>query len=85
MKSAMGAVVSAALYALALPPMGASALGWVALAPFFIALSRATPASGFALRLLWFFTASMGFASGLPHPLSTYFVAPGGRRTPGLP
>lgn len=76
MTSAALAAASGALYALALPPIGWSALGWFALAPLFVAISKATPGRAFGLGLLWFFVASLGFASPMPHLVSAYFGTP---------
>lgn len=70
------AAISGGLYALALPPVGASLLGWVALAPLFLAVSDVRPSGAFLLGLLWFFVASLGFASPMPHLVSAYFETP---------
>lgn len=70
------AAISGGLYALALPPVDASLLGWVALTPLFLAVSHVRPAGAFLLGLLWFFVASLGFASPMPHLVSAYFETP---------
>lgn len=70
------AAISGGLYALALPPVGASLVGWVALAPLFIAISRVRLVGAFLLGLLWFFVASLGFANPMPHLVSAYFGTP---------
>ena len=67
------AAISGGLYALALPPVGASLLGWVALTPLFVAIAGTRPGPAFSLGTLWFFVASLGFASPMPHLVSAYF------------
>ncbi len=70
------AALSGSLYALSLPAAALDLLGWVALAPFFVAVATVPPGRAFALGLLWFFVASLGFASPMPHLVSAYFEAP---------
>ncbi|MDG2305341.1 MAG: apolipoprotein N-acyltransferase [Candidatus Binatia bacterium] len=70
------AALSGALYAIALPPLGVDALGWVAFAPLFVAVAAVRPGRAFGLGMLWFLVGSFGFASAMPHLISTYFDVP---------
>ena len=75
----LGAVltlVSAALYALAFPPVSARALAWIALVPFLVALRGAAPRRRLALGALW--TLAVGWAVGtwMPGAVSGYFQQP---------
>ncbi len=75
-RAASLALASGGLYALALPPVGLGSLGWIALAPLFVAIAWVGPARAFWLGLLWFLAASFGFAAAMPHLISAYFETP---------
>jgi len=68
--------LSAFGYALAFPPTRWSALAWVALAPFFVALRAVGPATALALCWFWPVFASAFVADALPAAVETYFLQP---------
>ncbi len=76
MVGAVLTLVSAALYALAFPPVSARALAWIALVPFLVALRGAAPRRRLALGALW--TLAVGWAVGtwMPGAVSGYFQQP---------
>ena len=69
-------LASAGLYALAQPPLGIWALGWVALAPFFLVLCRIGPRAGAGLGLLFGVVASAAVTPWLPGMMWDYFGIP---------
>ncbi len=69
-------LVSAALYALSFPPLGAWPLAWVALAPFYVAVTHAAPGRGFGLGVVWTVAAGVGVAGFLPGTIAAFFEVP---------
>jgi apolipoprotein N-acyltransferase len=66
-------IVSAALYALAFPPVAWTPLAWIALAPLFVALHGVGAARGAALGLGWGLATALGLCWTLPGAIARYF------------
>jgi apolipoprotein N-acyltransferase len=64
---------SAILYILSFPPFALSPLMWVALVPFFLAVSRACPSRAAAYGVLWGVVMICGVAWCFPRMLTAYF------------
>jgi apolipoprotein N-acyltransferase len=70
---ALLACASGVLYSLAYPPASLYLLSWVALIPFFLALTRVSPGRGAACGLVWTLTATVGLGLWFPGMLERYF------------
>jgi apolipoprotein N-acyltransferase len=66
-------VLSAALYGLCFPPLSVSALAWMVLVPFLVAISNVTPRRAAAYGLLLGLAATCTVAWWLPGMLAGYF------------
>jgi apolipoprotein N-acyltransferase len=64
---------SALLYAAAFPPLGLHPLAWVALVPWLVAASRATPAAAAGLGVVWSLVLGLGVAGWLPGMIERFF------------
>lgn len=72
--AALGATaLSAVLYALSFPPVGAWPLAWIALIPLLLALREATLARRLALGVVWTFLSGYGVGTWMPGAVATYF------------
>ena len=69
-------VASAALHALAMPPLGWSAAAWVALVPFFVGLQGLDVCRAALLGLLWGTIEVWGVGYWVPIALATYYEQP---------
>jgi apolipoprotein N-acyltransferase len=72
----LATAVSALLYGLAFPPLEWEWAAFVALAPLFVALRRATLPVALLAAFLWAELASLGVARALPEAVETYFLQP---------
>ncbi len=74
--SALLTTVSAVLYGACFPPLSLAPLVWIALVPFFVAITRHGPAGAALLGLLW--GTGIGVATGtwFPGMVSGYFEQP---------
>jgi apolipoprotein N-acyltransferase len=68
---------SGVLYSLAFPPTGLWVLGWIALAPLYLAVLRQPPFRAFLLGIVWCLCAGWGVGGFLPETLSHFFGASG--------
>ncbi len=68
--------LSAALYALAFPPISARVLAWVALVPLLVALGGASARRRVALGVLWTLLTGWGVGTWMPAAVSDYFHQP---------
>jgi apolipoprotein N-acyltransferase len=68
--------LSAALYALAFPPVAARPLAWIALVPFLIALRDASVRRRLLLGMLWTLAVGWGVGTWMPSAVSDYFHQP---------
>ena len=69
-------VASAALYSLAFPRPGWSALAWLALAPWLVALHSRRLAGRLGLGALWTFCAGLALGQWLPTAVAGYTQQP---------
>ena len=65
--------LSALLYALCFPPVGAPGLAWIALVPLLLALRGAALGRRIALGVLWSFLAGYGVGTWMPRAVADYF------------
>src|SRR5262245_24164805 len=65
--------LSAALYALAFPPVAARALAWVALVPLLLALRSAPLVRRLVLSAAWSLAAGWGVGRWMPGAVANYF------------
>jgi apolipoprotein N-acyltransferase len=70
-------VSSGVLYTLAFPPLSASLLAWIALTPFYLAMTRITPREAFLLGGVWSITSAYGVAGFLPEMVSGFLGTSG--------
>jgi apolipoprotein N-acyltransferase len=70
------ALLSAAAFAIAFPPIGAQALAWIALVPLLLALRGASLARRLALAVVWSFAAGWGVGTWMPRAVAEYFDQP---------
>src|SRR5262249_53790120 len=68
-------LLSGVLYAASFPPLSLAPLAWVALAPFFAAVTLVGPRRAAVLGCIWAVTAAYGVAWWLPSMVSGYFQA----------
>src|SRR5262249_32225166 len=68
-------LLSGVLYAASFPPLSLAPLAWVALAPFFAAVTLVSPRRAAVLGCVWAVTAAYGVAWWLPSMVSGYFQA----------
>jgi apolipoprotein N-acyltransferase len=69
-------VLSAAVYVLAFPPFGWSALAWVALVPLLVALRSGALGSRLFLGALWTLGSGLGLGSWMPAAVAHYTQQP---------
>lgn len=69
-------LLSAGLHALAFPSWNLTALAWVALVPFFVALDGIGPRQGALLGLLWGAAAIWGVGYWVPAAFAEYYLQP---------
>ena len=67
-------VLSALLYALSFPPFSFFPLAWVALVPFFLAVSTARPIYAAGYGILWGIIVAYGVGWWFPEMLARYFA-----------
>ena len=73
---AIAVIASALCYAMLLPPVSASALAWVALAPLLLVLASSSPARAFGYGGLWGLCATVAIAWWFPGMLEHFFGLP---------
>jgi apolipoprotein N-acyltransferase len=66
-------ICSAVLYALSFPPVSFSFLAWIALVPFFLAVTHVRPVIALSLGLLWGVVMTAGFGWCFPTMVADYF------------
>ena len=70
------ALLSAAVYVLAFPPFGWSALAWVALAPLLVALNGPGLGARLGLGALWTLATGLGLGAWMPEAVAGYTQQP---------
>ena len=68
--------LSGGLYALGFPPWSVAALAWVALVPFFVAVSRLAPRQAAVCGVAWTLVAAYGVGWWFPAMIAAYFQVP---------
>jgi apolipoprotein N-acyltransferase len=71
------AALSGLLYALSFPPAALPLLGWIALVPLFLAVSRVPPRWAFLLGVCWCVVAATGVAGFLSGMVAEFFGVSG--------
>ena len=69
-------LLSALLYTLSFPSWHYRPLAWIALVPFFIAISSTTPRRATGLGFLWALGAAYGITDWLPPAVANYYQQP---------